>query len=108
MTDREDLDPFWKIALMWGLVHFLCLLVLKLFIFLLGHLPLGSTALDPVILLLDWVQSVLVAPRHFLRWLWPSEYTPGFLNLLTQIGCSVIWGVGLTWILRAWRRMQSR
>jgi len=92
---------FLKSVLFWAVLHYLVLLGISFVIFVLSHLPTTVINFDPAIIALVQVETVLVAPRKLLLWLWPLESTPrGFGFALTDAN-SLAWGLAIA-ALRSW------
>ena len=89
-----------------SLAHYLSLHLLESLIFLVAHLPPAAMNLDPVIVALTWLGKLLVGPRLFLRLLWLSGVTPGWLTVTLTVVNSLIWGLALTAGSRWWRHKQ--
>jgi hypothetical protein len=96
-----------KMAVLFGLLHYSTLLLLSGLIFLLSHVPPKAINLDNVILILHSAQAVLVAPRRFLLWLWPGEFTPEWLGLTTTVLNSIVWGGALAGLRILWRKLTT-
>jgi len=96
-----------KMAVLFALLHYLTLLLLSGLIFLLSHIPPKAINLDNVILILHSAQGILVAPRRFLLWLWPGEFTPEWLSLTTTVLNSVVWGGALAGLKILWRKLTT-
>ncbi|MDQ6631661.1 MAG: hypothetical protein M3Y82_07865 [Verrucomicrobiota bacterium] len=90
---------FVQATILFSALHYVAILSLEGLIFLLAHLPTRLIHLDNLILALTGLEKILIFPRVFLRRLWWSEITPGFLNLILLIVNSLIWGT----VLAAWR-----
>lgn len=89
------------------MAHYALLKALDGMIFLLAHLPPKAANLDTVILMLNKVETILVAPRIFLRWLWQNETTPQALNIFLIILNSLLWGILFAVLLAFKRKRQN-
>ena len=95
---------FLKLVLLFAVLHYVALLVLSGLIFLVERVPPKAVNLDGVMTALVAMETVLVAPRKIVLWLWPWETTPsGFRFALTLIN-SITWGAGLAGLRAFWRK----
>ena len=92
--------------LFYSALFYLFVLLLRGLVFLFSHVPAAS-ALDRVVLGLVSVEGVLMAPKNFLRWLWPAQATPAFLNLTLTILNSLLWGIALNVLTKFLRKRSS-
>ena len=89
-------------AILFGLAQYLVYQCLEGLIFLLAHFPPRVVSLDWLILGLTGTEKFLIAPKLFLRWLWPGQSSPGWLNFFLLVANSLAWGVALAgW--RTWK-----
>jgi len=86
---------FIKLTILFGLIHYLTVLLVAGFLFLISHVPPKAVNLDAVILALFKIEWVLTGPRKFLLWVWPGELTPAWLGFATKFSNSLIWGTVL-------------
>jgi|ERR1043166_2318872 hypothetical protein len=86
---------FWAATLLFALAQFVFYQLIEAFNYLIAHFPPTMIRLDPIILLLTWVESALVAPKTFLRWLIPRQTTPGWLNWILTVCNCLVWGAAL-------------
>lgn len=94
---------FWKVVLLFALLHYgACLLVAGV-IFLLSHIPPKALNLDRLILGLFDAESILQAPRNLLLRCWRGEATARWWSPASTVGGSLVWGASLAG-LRAWWR----
>ena len=84
-------------VLLYSVAFYLFLLALRGVSFLVAHLP-SASALDKVLVAIVSVEGILTAPKRFLRMVWPSQATPGFLNMALTILNSLIWGAALAFV----------
>lgn len=96
---------FFKLVILFALLHYLFLISLAGVIYLVSHVPPKAVNLDGLILALARVEDFLVAPRRMFLSLWPGESTPrGLAWLLTALN-SVLWGFGLASLKIVWRKL---
>ena len=94
---------FFLQTLLFGLAQFLIYQCLEGFIFLLAHFPPRVVSLDGLIVGLNGIETVLIAPKIFFRWLWPGQSSPGWLNTLLVVANSLVWGA----VWAGWRRRKQ-
>ena len=86
------------------MLHYGVLLGIAGLVFLAGHVPPKAIDLDSLLSALVTVETVLVAPRKGLLWLWPWETTPAGFGLWLTLINSAAWGFGLAGVRGFWRR----
>ncbi len=93
---------FVRLTLQLALLHYLLLVILNSFLYLLSYLP----PLEKVLIAMTYVDQFLRYPRRWLRHLWLSEYTPTTINILLTIATSLVWGLVLA-RLWTWYRAEE-
>jgi hypothetical protein len=93
-------------VLQFALLHYVVFLLLAGMIFLVIHVPPKAVNLDGLILALVQCETVLMAPRKFLLWLWPGETTPSLLGVSTTVLNSLIWGLALAAGRVLWKKVR--
>ena len=97
---------FLKRALWFALLHFIAVLGVSDFIFLLSHVPPKAVNLDGLITAMVMVENVLVCFRKLLLHSWPLENTPGSLGSILSVLNSLGWGVLLAGLQSLWRKLR--
>lgn len=98
---------FFKLLLLFGLLHYFVVLCLAGILFLISHIPPKAVNLDVVILALFNVESVLTGPRKLLLRFWPGESTPGWLSFTSTVANSFLWGTALATLKIVWRKVTT-
>jgi len=86
---------FLRWLLIFALVHYGVLLLVRLIEQLATGVPPKLVAVDGFILVLTRVEQVLVAVRSALRAAWPAETVPASIGVLFTILNSLAWGAVL-------------
>ncbi len=89
-------------ALLFAGLHYVVLVLLEGFIYLLSHLPTAVLRLDGLILALTRVEQVLVFPRWALHQVGISGWMPYSLNWVFTFLNSLTWGFLLA-AFKTWR-----
>lgn len=92
-------------VLLWSFAHFAGLVLLDSLLFLIIHIPTVIN-LDPIILFLTGLHTVLRAPARWLRMLWPAESTPQLVLWTLALVNTFLWGLVLSGLQTVWRKVR--
>lgn len=95
---------FWKVILLFALLHYGACLLVGGVIFLLSHIPPKAVNLDRLILWLFDAENVLQAPRSLLLRCWWGEATPRWWSAASTVGGSLVCGAALAGLRAVCRR----